>query len=87
MNLTGGKMAKINDPLGLFTKGDSSAPAFAAAASLPTRDDAAVKEAERLQREEEVRRRRGSLSTVLTSGMGVSGEAQTDAPALRPTLG
>ena len=76
-------MSKITS---LFTGGES-APSFPAVEPVPTREDPAVKEAERLKREEEVRRRKGSLSTVLTSGMGVTDTANIDTPQLRPTLG
>lgn len=76
-------MSKITS---LFS-GSKDPPAQPPLEPLPTTDTAAVQEAERLKRESEVRRRRGSLATVLTSGMGVEGETPADRPALRPTLG
>lgn len=76
-------MSKLSSLFG----GGGSAPSFPQTDPLPTRDDAAVKAAEQLKREEEVRRRRGSLSTVLTSGLGVAEPANVQTPGLRPTLG
>ena len=77
--------SKINDPLGLFGGEKTAAPAAAAAAAPAATTSAAESEADRLKREDELRRRRGSMATTLTSGMDIG--ATIERPALRPTLG
>jgi hypothetical protein len=54
---------------------------------LPTPADDAVNEAERKKREEELRRRRGLQSTILTSGLGDPATALVQRLGLRSTLG
>ena len=80
LNLFKGKLAKINDPLNLFGTADENKPAPAAA---PVSADAAAIEADRVKREDELRRRRGAFATSAATGPIES----TDQPALKPTLG
>lgn len=54
---------------------------------LPKFADEAINDVERKKREEEVRRRRGLQSTILTSGLGDPAAALVERLGLRSTLG
>jgi hypothetical protein len=64
-----------------------SPPAPPSLPPLPTMADEAVKDAERKKLEEELRRRRGLQSTILTSGLGDPAAALIERLGLRTKLG
>lgn len=70
--------------MGSLFGGAKPAP-VAAPAPLPQRDDTSVADAARREKQS-ASRRRGRRSTILTSGAGVSGEANIDRPG-KTTLG